>query len=136
MKIITFPVFLMAYALSCWGAPIDDSKAVCAIIGEAANQGPTGMLAVACAIRNRGSLDGVMGLKAVHIRTEPAWVWKRARVAWTRSATNDITGGATCWENEKAFRRPYWARYMRKTVVIGDHTFYRGNVPPRRQSAG
>jgi spore germination cell wall hydrolase CwlJ-like protein len=103
---------------------IDDNQAVRAIVGESSNQGTNGMLAVACAIRNRGTLAGVMGLKAHHIKTEPRWVWARARRAWADSLKGDITGGATCWENERAFGKPYWARYMRRTVTIGDHVFY------------
>ena len=103
---------------------IDDNQAVRAIVGECSNQGERGMLAVACAIRNRDSLDGVMGLKAHHIKTEPRWVWQRARRAWADSLKGDITGGAVSWENERVFGKPYWARYMRRTVQIGDHTFY------------
>lgn len=103
---------------------IDDKLAVRAIVGESSNQGTNGMLAVACAIRNRGTLDGVMGLKAAHVRHEPKWVWARARRAWAESLKRDITGGATCWENERVFGKPYWARYMRRTVQIGDHVFY------------
>ena len=103
---------------------IDDNLAVRAIVGESSNQGGRGMLAVACAIRNRRTLDGVMGLKAHHIKTEPRWVWQRARRAWADSLKGDITGGAVSWENERAFGKPYWARYMRRTVQIGDHVFY------------
>ena len=36
--------------------------AIRAIVGEAANQGSQGMLAIACAIRNRGHLKGAYGL--------------------------------------------------------------------------
>ena len=82
------------------------------------------MLAVAGAIRNRGSLKGVCGVKAKHVDKQPAWVWRQAELAWAMSATNDITHGATHWENVKAFSIPYWAKDMRVTLVLGDHTFF------------
>jgi hypothetical protein len=111
-------------ALQSFGA-IDDSKAIRAIVGEAANQGRSGMLAVAGAIRNRGSLKGVYGVKNPAADKQPAWVWQRAREAWASSATNDITKSATHWENTKAFGRPYWAASLTVTTNIGAHTFYR-----------
>ena len=104
---------------------IKDGDAVRAIIGEAANQGDDGMLAVAAAIRNRGTLKGVYGYKAKHVDTQPAWVWAKARRAWAMSATNDPTRGATHWENIKAFGQPYWAKSLTVTTNIGDHRFYK-----------
>jgi hypothetical protein len=104
---------------------ISDAAATRAIVGEAANQGYRGMLAVAGAIRNRGTLRGVYGLHNPSANQQPAWVWSWARRAWSESRTNDITLGATHWENVKAFGHPYWARSLRKTVRIGDHQFYR-----------
>lgn len=106
-------------------AAVSERDAVRAIVGEASNQGERGMLAVACAIRNRGTLQGVLGLKAKHVDRQPAWVWERARKAWRESATRDVTGRATHWDNIRAFGKPYWAVSMTKTVTIGDHTFYR-----------
>ena len=120
MKFLFAILFLLPLSVSA----IDDNLAVRAIVGESSDQGARGMLAVACAIRNRGTLAGVMGLKAHHIKTEPRWVWQRARQAWADSLKGDITGGAVSWENEKVFGKPYWARYMRRTVQIADHVFY------------
>jgi len=107
------------------GAAVSEADAVRAIIGEASNQGERGMLAVACAIRNRGTLQGVYGLKAKHVDKQPAWVFDRARKAWAESAKADITGGANHWENVKAFGQPRWAAKMTKTVLVKDHQFYR-----------
>ncbi len=104
---------------------IQDQPAIRAIVGEAANQGYTGMLAVAGAIRNRGTLQGVYGLRNPAADRQSREVWARARQAWAASATNDITGGATHWENVRAFGMPAWARAMRKTVCIKDHQFFR-----------
>lgn len=102
-----------------------EAQAVRAIIGEASNQGYEGMLAVACAIRNRGTLRGVYGLKAKHVDQQPDWVWARARKAWKESAERDITGGADHWENIRAFGTPKWAEKMIRTVQVKDHVFYR-----------
>lgn len=104
-------------------APISDTQAVRAIVGEAANQGRVGMLAVAGAIRNRGTLKGVYGVKNPSVDKQPAWVFERARTAWASSATNDITHGATHWENFAAFGKPRWAGAMTVTTNIGAHTF-------------
>ena len=103
---------------------IEKSKAIRAIIGEASGEGYKGMLAVACAIRNRGHLRGVYGLKAKHVDKEPQWVWDLATKAWTESRAKDITNGATHWESD-TFKKPYWAKSMTKTVKIGHHQFYK-----------
>lgn len=83
------------------------------------------MLAVAAAIRNRGHLRGVYGLKSKLPDSQPAYVWQRASEAWQRSKTNDITRGATHWENVKAFGQPRWASSLTLTTNIGNHTFYK-----------
>jgi spore germination cell wall hydrolase CwlJ-like protein len=121
---------ILVLACASAQARVTDADAVRAIIGEAANQGNRGMLAVACAIRNRDKagaspLAGVYGLQARHVDHEPAWVWARARAAWIRSATADITAGATHWENTAAFGVPYWARTMTATVTVGNHRFFK-----------
>lgn len=106
-------------------ASIDDSKAIRAIVGEAANQGKAGMLAVAGALRNRDSIKGVYGFRNPIADKQPGWVWKRASEAWFMSKTNDITKGSTHWENTKAFGKPYWAKSLTVTTNIGSHTFYK-----------
>jgi spore germination cell wall hydrolase CwlJ-like protein len=104
---------------------VNNTQAIRAIIGEAGNQGEKGMLAVACAIRNRGTLKGVYGVKAKHVDKQPQWVWAMAKKVWAESATNDITNGATHWENIKAFGKPYWVKSMVKTFEHKNHVFYR-----------
>lgn len=115
---------LLLSSLQSFGS-IEDSKAIRAIVGEAANQGRSGMLAVAGAIRNRGTLKGVYGVKNPACDKQPSWVWQRAREAWASSATNDITKGATHWEAVKTFGVPYWAKSLTITTNIGSHTFYK-----------
>lgn len=104
-------------------AAIKDKDAVRAIIGEASGEGYRGMLAVACGIRNRGTLKGVYGLHARHVDKEPGWVWDLARKAWKESEHNDIVGGAGHWEMSS--RIPWWAKGMIVTAKIGHHTFYK-----------
>lgn len=108
-----------------FGQSIPASLAVRGIVGEAGNQGYIGMLAVACAIRNRSTLHGVYGVKGKQINKEPKWVWDLAKKAWKESERRDITNGATHWENIKAFGKPYWVRKMVKVYSYKDHVFYK-----------
>lgn len=106
---------------------MDAGLAIRAIVGEAANQGLDGMTAVAEAIRNRGSLSGVYGVKAPHADREPSWVWAQAEKAWKASAGSDLVHGATHWESTD-FKTPRWARGkgVIVTAQIGKHRFYKG----------
>ena len=129
MKSLIFLILLLFFFLICansWAGELSPKTAVRAIIGEASGEGYQGMLAVACGIRNRGTLKGVYGLKAKHVDNEPQWVWKLAKKAYRASLTGkDITNGGTHWENTKAFGEPYWAKHMVVTARIGSHTFYK-----------
>ena len=102
-----------------------DADCVRAIIGEASNQGYLGMLAVAEAIRNRGHLRGVYGLRAKHVDREPPWVWAMAHKAWTNSRTTNTVKGADHWHNVNREGENYWTKKMTETVTIGDHTFFK-----------
>lgn len=124
MKTILLLFLFLFIHLLLFASPFSERDAVRAIVGEAANQGERGMLALAGAIRNRGTLKGVYGLKNPSADKQPAWVWRQAERAWAMSATNDLSLGATHWENTKAFGVPYWAASMQVTVIIKDHTFY------------
>ena len=100
MRILIVAVLLLsgfAYA-----DEIKDKDAIRAIIGEASDQGYTGMLYVAVGIRNRGTLKGVYGLKAKHVDKEPDWVWDLAKKAWKESEYNRVHSG-DMWENIIAF---------------------------------
>lgn len=120
-------IFLFCVIPSCRPAfaEIPESQAIRAIIGESSNQGYVGMLAVAEAIRNRGHLKGVYGLKSPHVDNEPQWVFNLAKKAWGESKTTNLVKGADHWENIKAFGVPPWAKTMTKTVTIKDHAFYK-----------
>lgn len=122
--VVAILVLIMIVFLSMARAEeIDETSAVKAILGEASNQGYQGMLAVAVGIRNRGTLQGVYGLKAKHIYSEPQYVWDLARKAWKESLNNRIHKG-THWENIKAFGNPYWVKNMMQVYEYKDHVFY------------
>lgn len=111
-----------------------DEKAIKSIIGEAENQGYDGMLAIACAIRNRGTLKGVYGLNAprvknnkytkrIYLEAKQAWETSKKLIQW--GGNYDASGGANHWENINQFGKPYWADKCIQTVIIKDHVFYR-----------
>lgn len=107
---------------------ISTYRAVNAIIGEAENQGYQGMLAVAHAIRNRGTLKGVYGERAPRVvqRKFSEKTYQLALKAWCESQlTEDFTHGATHWENIKAFGCPSWVKECVETFRYKDHVFYK-----------
>ena len=105
---------------------ITDERAILAIIGEGENQGYTGMLALAGAIRNRGTLRGVFGVNAPRVVKHKYSndTYRMAKKAWAESLRVDITKGADHWENIKAFGKPYWANSMIETFRHKDHVFF------------
>ena len=121
---LIFPIIIMAI-LQAPAQAYTEKQAIKAIIGEAENQGKEGMLAVACAIRNRGTLKGVYGLNAPRVRNHlyTARIYAQAAQAWADSAQTDITHGATAWENILAFGKPYWYDQFEVTVKIGSQEF-------------
>lgn len=106
---------------------IPTDKAILAVIGEAENQGYKGMLAVSCAIRNRGTLKGVYGLINPRITTHKYSykIYDMATRAWFASYYTDITNGATNWENVKAFGCPSWMKRCVETYRYKDHIFFK-----------
>lgn len=125
--LITFGLFCLT--LSGLNTPlafsqVADSQAILAIVGEAENQGLTGMTAIGEAIRNRGTLSGVYGLKSPRVKKAPKWVFAMAREAWEASETSNLVKGAQFWESTD-FKTPYWAKGMIETAHIGKHKFYR-----------
>lgn len=109
---------------------MDSEKAARAIVGEAAGEDFQSKLAVAGAIRNRGTLDGVIGAKNMRmIMAQPAWVFNDARKAWAQSATNDISKGGCFWESTN-FKRPSWSLGMMETAHVGKFIFYKPRFTP------
>jgi len=121
-----FPVIIILF-LTVPAHAFTDKQAIKAIIGEAENQGYEGMLAVAGAIRNRGTLKGVYGLHAPRVKNHryTAQIYSQAAQAWAESEKRDITHGARFWENTTAFGVPYWAKGMTVVLVVKDHKFFK-----------
>ena len=119
--LLLFFLFLLSLNMA-WGE-INDNLAIRAIIGEASNQGYQGMLAVAVGIRNRDTLQGIYGLKALHINKEPQWVWDMAKKAWQESKYNRIHSG-THWESTD-FKIPKWSFNMKEVYRYKKHIFYK-----------
>lgn len=142
-RVITLTIGLIAlsqlvYAQSPKKLDIPQDKAIRAILGEAENQGFIGMVAVGEGLRNRGSLKGVNGFKAIVVKDgnyyrkskkglrkiEPAIV-AQATKAWEASKTSNLVHGADHWENVTAYGVPYWAHGMWVTFIHKDHEFYK-----------
>ena len=130
-RTMVWAIFI-AFALSgCTAfAQVSEKKAVLAIIGEAENQGYEGMLAVAGAIRNRGSLRGVYGLKSKRVRLHlySQKTFELAQTAWIESESIDESNGGTGWGNEDDINKFCSTTWWPKCVItahIGDHWFYR-----------
>jgi len=125
--------FLFLFKGCAVASGISDENAVRAIIGEAENQGYQGMKAVACGIRNRGTLKGVYGLNAPRVKKHKysEQTEAMALVAWETSSDPDecrFLGGARYWENVKAFGKPTWASKMIETYRHKDHVFYKEDM--------
>lgn len=131
MRTKTTAIILTAFILiSTQAMAYSEKDAINAIIGEAENQGYKGMLAIGCAIRNRGSLKGVYGHRSKRVKNclYSAKTFVDATRAWNESSKKDITNGATGWGNAKdieQFKREGWWHKCIVTVIIKDHIFYK-----------
>ena len=108
---------------------INDVQAVMTIIGEAEGEPFEGKLAVACAIRNRGTLKGVYGLRAPRVLNHKysKQTEQYAVNAWIMSEDSgncEFIKGADHWEGDK-FPKPSWSKKMVETAHIGHQIFYK-----------
>ena len=120
-------VYLLSLFLCLFCSPafaLTEAEAVPCIVGEASGQSYVEQVAIAEALRNRGTTKGVYGCTAKHNKTEPAWVWARCKKAWRESAGTDYVKGGDHWENVTAFGKPYWASQMTVTARVGSTVFY------------
>lgn len=114
-------------------AAINERLAVKALVGEAAGQQDDELEAHAFALKNRGTLRGVYGLRAPHVRREPPSSFARAGKFWKRalSGTKDPVAGRTEWRSDydlrKMRRRGQTPRSqgLYDPKKIGDTTFFR-----------
>jgi spore germination cell wall hydrolase CwlJ-like protein len=140
MKALSLALLLLAW--SCRGQTWQDYAVGAVICGEAANQGPAGMKAVAEVIQTRSAIKHVTPYQTVtrpwafsslNGTTVPALVRKwevqpgypeAVRLAMKIGHIDgSITRGATHFTRSN--ERPLWARHKRPVAVIGDHSFYR-----------
>jgi hypothetical protein len=124
---VLIPLYFLVRGCSpCMAQEINDKQATLAIIGEAEDQGYVGMLAVACTLRNRGTLKGVFGLSSPRVRKHlySNEIYQMAKMAWEESAKLDVTHGATHFESDR-FPLPYWAKSMKVTFKHKNHIFYK-----------
>lgn len=133
--IIFLVICLTLIAFSwAWAEPIPNNLWQ-GIVAEAANQGYDGMLAITCCYRNRldsGLNLGCVGLRRADLATfctkQGVRVTEQAKMAVEAvfvKNCQDVTGGATHYENIEAFGVPKWAKSMQVTCKVKDHTFYK-----------
>lgn len=142
MKRLIFGLLIVLTLCGCsdivFANTIDSDKAIKSIIGEGEDQGKIGMTALGEAIRNRGTLKGVYGYRAIiekngkfyrkskkGLRAISSSIVKQAEQAWKDSSRSNYVHGANHWENVKAFGMPDWAIDMEKTFEYKDHMFFR-----------
>lgn len=96
-------LFVFSAVQPTMASDLPKTRVIDAIIGEAENQGPLGMSAVAHAIRNRGTLARVYGERSPRVRYHlySSKIFVQAVKAWEESAHGrDITRGANSWYSE------------------------------------
>ena len=109
-----------------------DRLYVRAIVGEALPN-YSSMYAIACAIRNRGTLHGVYGVHAKHLKTAEDDLFLKAETAWRASGYvgfEDVVKGATHWLSDYDLKhcrksRTAWRHKMKETAYIGQTHFYK-----------
>ena len=106
-------------------AEITTDQAVQAIVGEAAGESFKGKLALAEALRNRGTLNGVFGYQRKNfIKKQMPYAGEESRKAWQASKYTNLVKGADHWESVD-FKTPEWAKDMKETARIGKHRFFK-----------
>lgn len=124
-KLFFFALVLLKGCSPCPAAEIAAKEAARAIIGEAASENYQTKLAIASAIRNRGTLAGVLGYRNWKmVARQPESVFEAANRAWSESKTNNTVHGATHFECRR-FKTPYWARRLKPVATVGRFDFYK-----------
>ena len=123
---VFFSILLCALLLmvSCEAQAYTDEEAIESIIGESASE-PDSMKHIAHAIRNRGTLSGVYGLKNPYVKRATGQDWQRASKAWYESENElDPTNGANHWHAVEKEGKVYWQDKCVETIKSGSHTYF------------
>lgn len=129
-------IFLLIFNSQAHADICSQEKAVQCILGEArgeyAKYGENSLLAVAEAIRNRGTLQGVYGCKA-DISKELSYlkargIYKAAELAWVKSQSSKLIDGAQYWGSTIVDKK--WIATMKKagyklTYTVGNQAYYK-----------
>lgn len=133
---VAITLFACLISVECF-ASVTDTEAVTVILGAASDESYKEMYAIACALKNSDTTEGVFE-RVADISNLPQELKDEALRAWTDAKTGlDVTLGATEWENEDInggyMNRPgpdnltsaFQHARMQKTVTtkIGRHTF-------------
>lgn len=104
-----------------------DANCIRALIGEYAEDDYYGMTLMAHAIRNRGTLKGVYGFYAKHIKKEPKKIWITATLAWEEAKRYklDLVSGATEWRSIEDVRRGHAPNGMWLVKIYNGTYFYK-----------
>lgn len=108
------------------------------IAAEACGEGPVGLQAVANVIANRAKKHNITPYEVVSKPHQFSGFTAKNRdrlysqckdsadfLADFLLNIEDLTDGATHFENVDVFGKPYWVDSMVKTIKIGNHTFYK-----------
>lgn len=118
-------ILIVALLIPTVGMAYTKKEAISTIVGEASGEGFTGMVLVAEAIRNRGSLKGCYGLHATHSHYETKHTWDLAADAWQLSESTHLTHGATGWGSTQDWKKLDFKRGKIITIVWNNHIFYK-----------
>lgn len=119
-------LFLILLILTSTAYATDyDVEAINCIVGEASGEGYDGMLAVAESIRNRGSLHGVYGCHASHIKNESSDTFDLAGIAWITSEDDSRTWKANSWGTQEDIDKNHMDKKCTEITRIKRHTFFK-----------
>lgn len=128
---VIFVILWGIFAISTQKSHFRTQNPVLCIIGEAEDQGLDGVAAVACAIQNRQSLEGVCGCtaKRVEKRLYSPETLKVATKAWELARTrpdvcDSLIGRANSWRSLDDLRVHGAPQNCMLETQIKDHVFY------------
>lgn len=130
MKGLLIALILLSLPIYAHAEQIPSDKAVKAIIGESLSDYDS-MYAIACAIRNRDTLQGVYGVYSKQVPLASDEVIQRAFKAWYLSEEGtDVVKGATHWLSDYDLKhcnpaKTAFRHKMQETAYIGQTHFYK-----------